>query len=154
MKQQIRKHSLFLDLSIIFSCVSSASLLLCIFAVRSDLQIYLFLIPVIFWFGLIAEQVFFWKANSILKQIINTGQVRRLNTKLGIIAPLQTELGAMADLIFVVSLIVFVILLIGNWGNGLFEFIFLFLIVLSFRIHCIANGKNYWYKKYFSRRRG
>ena len=154
MRRQVRKHSLFLKFSMISSCVSSAALLLCIFAVRSDLKIYLFLIPVIFWFGLIAEQVFFWKANSILKQIINTGQVRRSNTKPGIIAPLQTELGAIADLIFVVSLIVFLILVIGNWGNSLFQFIFLFLIVLSFRVHCIANGKNYWYKKYLSRRRG
>ena len=147
MKQQIRKHALLLKSSMISSCVSSVSLLLCIFAVRSDLKIYRFLIPMIFWLGLIAEQVFFWKANSILKQIINTGQVERLNKKPGIIAPLQTELGAIADLVFVVSLIVFLILMIGNWGQSVFQFIFLFLIVLSFRIHCVANGKNYWYKK-------
>lgn len=154
MKHQVRKHAQLLRLSMVSSCVSSAAILLCILAVRSDLKMYLFLIPTVFWLGLIAEQVFFRKANSLLKQILGTGQVRRIHAKPGIFALFQTELGGIADLTFVLSLIVFLILFIGRWGNGFFQFVFLFLMVLSFRIHCVANGKNYWYKKYLLSGRG
>ena len=154
MQRYIRKHARLLKFSMISSCISSASLLICIFAVHNDSPIYLFVIPIIFWVGLIAEQYFFWMANSILRQIINTEKPRRIHKNLGIISPLQTELGSIADFVFVISLIVFIILMIGGWGKQIFQYIFLFLIVLSFRIHCIANGKNYWYKKYLSRRRG
>lgn len=150
MKEQIRKHSLLLTLSIIFSFVSSASILLCIFAERRDLPLFLFLIPMIFWLGLIGEQILFWSANSVLKKIIGTGKIRRLRARPGIIAPLQTRWGIIADFIFVISLIVFAIMAIVSPSSDAIQFIFLFLIVFSFRIHCIANGKNYKYKKYLT----
>ena len=149
MQQYIKKHARLLMFSMTSSCISSMSLLLCIFAVKSDSPIYFFVIPIIFWLGLIAEQLSFWIANSVLKKIITEEKPRRIHNNFGIISLMQTDLGSIADIVFVASLVIFIILALGGWGKQVFQFIFLFLMVLSFRIHCIANGKNYWYKKYF-----
>lgn len=154
MQNQVKKHSQLLNLSMICSCVSSAAILLCIFAERSKSAIYLILIPTLFWVGLIVEQCLFWITNSVLRKIIKTNNVRRIYSRAGIISPFQTQLGTVADYTFIMSLILFVIFFMAEWGKDSFQFVLLFLIVSSFRIHCIANGKNYFYKIYFLRRRG
>ncbi len=153
MKQQIKNHALLIVISLIFSFVSSAALLLCIPAIKSDSSFYLIVIPMMFWGGLVAEQCVFWRANWILKSILSEGHTRQIHIRPGIICPLQTILGTIADLTFAISLIVYIVLVVINVGTNTIQFLLLFLIVLSFRVHCIANGKNYWYKKYFLHRR-
>ena len=154
MTADVKRHSWLVIMALIASGVSAAAILLCIWAVRTEAEIFLYLIPTIFWLALILEQVFIWKANSILKKIVEKEKIRKIQAKPGIIAPFQTKLGVIADISFIVSLVVFTVLVILNWGNDWLQFVCLFLIVLSFRVHCIANGKNYYYKMHVLSKRG
>ncbi|WP_294953157.1 hypothetical protein [uncultured Eubacterium sp.] len=109
--------------------------------------------PLIFWLGLVAEQYFFWESNKIRKEILNKGNYRKLNAKIGLISFLQNKYGAIADLIFFVSLIILSLLMIVKVGEKSVQYIFIFLLVLSFRLHTILNGKNFRYINYFVKRK-
>ena len=50
-------------------------------------------------------------------------------------------------------IVVFVILMATGVGEKAIQYIFIFLLVLSFRLHCILNGKNFRYKKFLAKRK-
>lgn len=155
MRLGIKKFSLFVNLSIIASIISSVSIMACAFLGKSDNidQVIKIIFPLVFWIGLLIEQYFIWNANSFRKKLESEGKLRRIRGKPGAVSILQTEEGAIADLILVISLIVFVILLLFKIGKGFPQYLFIFFIVLSFRMHCILNGKNFRYKKYLAKRK-
>lgn len=155
MRLGIKKFSLFVNLSIIASIISSVSIMACAFLGKSDNidQVIKIIFPLVFWIGLLIEQYFIWNANSFRKKLESEGKLRRIRGKPGAVSILQTEEGAIADLILVISLIVFVILLLFKIGKGFPQYLFIFFIVLSFRLHCIFNGKNFRYKKYLAKRK-
>lgn len=155
MRSKIRDFNLFVTLSIVFSVVSSASIIACIFIGTNEAtnKILRLVFPIVFWFALIAEQVFIWRANSLRKYFEATGKKRRIRMNPGIVSILQTEAGAIADIVFAVSLVVFVILMATGIGEKAIQYIFIFLLVLSFRLHCILNGKNFRYKKFLAKRK-
>ena len=113
MRSKIRDFNLFVTLSIVFSVVSSASIIACIFIGTDEVtnKVLRLVFPIVFWLGLIAEQVFIWKANSLRKHFEATVKKRRIRMNPGIISILQTEAGAIADIVFAISLVVFVILM-------------------------------------------
>ena len=155
MRLGIKKFSLFINLSIIASIISSISIMACVFLGKSDNtdQTIKIIFPLVFWIGLLAEQFFIWNANSFRNKLIAAGKLRRIRGKPGVVSILQTEEGAIADLIFVLSIIVFAVLLLFKIGKGFPQYLFIFFIVLSFRLHCILNGKNFRYKKYLAKRK-
>ena len=127
----------------------------CVFLGKSDNadQTIKIIFPLVFWIGLLIEQYFIWNANSFRKKLESEGKLRRIRGKPGAVSILQTEEGAVTDLILVISLIVFVILLLFGIGKGFPQYLFIFFVVLSFRMHCILNGKNFRYKKYLAKRK-
>lgn len=155
MRLGIKKFSLFVNLSVIASIISSVSIMACAFLGKSDNidQVIKIIFPLVFWIGLLIEQYFIWNANSFRKKLESEGKLRRIRGKPGAVSILQTEEGAIADLILVISLIVFVILLLFGIGKGFPQYLFIFFVVLSFRMHCILNGKNFRYKKYLAKRK-
>ena len=155
MRLGIKKFSLFVNLSVIASIISSVSIMACAFLGKSDNidQVIKIIFPLVFWIGLLIEQYFIWNANSFRKKLESEGKLRRIRGKPGAVSILQTEEGAIADLILVISLIVFVILLLFGIGKGFPQYLFIFSVVLSFRMHCILNGKNFRYKKYLAKRK-
>lgn len=155
MRLGIKKFSLFINLSIIASIISSVSIMACVFLGKSDNadQTIKIIFPLVFWIGLLIEQYFIWNANSFRKKLESEGKLRRIRGKPGAVSILQTEEGAVTDLILVISLIVFVILLLFGIGKGFPQYLFIFFVVLSFRMHCILNGKNFRYKKYLAKRK-
>lgn len=155
MRSKIRDFNLFVTNSMCFSFVSSASIIACIFIGENDTtnRVLKFVFPIVFWIGLIAEQFFIWKANSIRKQIEASVGKRRIHMKPGIISFLQTEAGAITDIVMAISFIVLVILMALGTGEKAIQYIFIFLLVLSFRLHCILNGKNFRYKKFLAKRK-
>lgn len=155
MRQMITRFSQTLSKAILFSFISSLGILLCIALqnVENINKVFVFLIPLIFWVGLFFEQLFFWQANALRKKIEDTGQFRRARGRPGIISFLRSEWGFIADLTLTVSLIVYLVLWAGNWGKNIIQFIILFFIVLSFRLHCIVNGKTFRYNLYLKKRR-
>lgn len=155
MRSKIRDFNLFVTLSIVFSVVPSASIIACIFIGTNEAtnKILRLVFPMVFWLTLIAEQVFIWRANSLRKYFEETVKKRRIRMNPGIVSILQTEAGAIADIVFAVSLVVFVILMATGIGEKAIQYIFIFLLVLSFRLHCILNGKNFRYKKFLAKRK-
>ena len=144
-----------LILAIVASSVSSLSILICIFigeneTVNTVLKI---IFPLIFWIGLILEQVLISQASKIRIELEKEEKRMQPRLKPGIISIFQTEEGTKADIAFAVSFFILIILMIFDIGTNVLQYIFIFLSVLTFRMHCILNGKNFRYKKFFSKRK-
>lgn len=142
-----------LKISQVFSAVSSLSVLLIIINVEESKKLIVSIIAsILFWLGLIAEQVLVWSANKQRKKLEQSFGYKEQGLP-GIVSFFKTKTGKTADLIFAVSTVTYIILLVGNWGENTVQYVFLFLMFLSFRLHCIANGKNYRYIHYLQKRR-
>ena len=150
----VTRYKKYLLFSLISSVISSVSVLLCIFEPKGRAEAILKIsTAAIFWLGLIFEQLFIWWANAFRRSLQKRTDAYTITGLPGICSFFKTELGFFTDTTFIISLIVYTVLAIGKWGTDVVQYIFLFLIVLSFRWHCIANGKNYSYKRYLVQRR-
>jgi len=147
MSELKRKHSVLFGTSIICSVLSSLSLLAAIL-VNSEGKNKEILIAfgLIFWVGLILEQVLFWRANHIMRIAI-TRDKRRIRGKPGIISLSTYMEGLVVDAVFIIALIAFIVCIAFGLGESLMQYIFICLMVLSFRLHCFLNGRKYKYKK-------
>lgn len=149
-----KKFSIYVILSMIFSLVSTVPILLCMIDVSdSSKQLFTVLLSLAFWCGLLAEQIFICLANKLRIKAFSNNVFGKTDVKAGLISFCKTKAGTVADAVFAVSFITFIVLFIGGWGISFAQYLFLFLIVLSFRVHCIANGKNYRYILYLQKRR-
>lgn len=141
-------------ISVICSVVSSSAILISMAQVDGLVEwVIKILASLLFWVGLIMEQVFIWKANKqrgLIEKSLSGYKCRGLP---GICSFFKTEMGFITDVTFIFSMIVYIVFAVGNGGVKVMQYVFLFLIVLSFRLHCIANGKNYRYKLYLQKRR-
>lgn len=152
MDERLKKHSILLNFSIINSVISSLSLMATIL-VNTDgkNQMILVLFAIIFWLGLIAEQISIWRANAMLKEIEKQSR-RKLRGRYGIFSVATSIEGLIADGVFAISIIGLIICVIFHLGETLMQYVFICLMVLSFRMHCFLNGKNYRYKKLLERK--
>lgn len=148
----IKKHSTLLEFSIIASVISSLSLMAAIL-VNTDgkNQTILMLFATVFWLGLIAEQILFWRSDAMLKKIEKQAR-KKMQRRPGIVSVAASFEGFIADCLFVISIIGFIICLIFNLGEAFMQYVFICMMVLSFRMHCFLNGKNYRYKKLSKRK--
>lgn len=107
------------------------------------------LIPVVFWLGLLGEQLFIWRANYYRKVLEkkNGRHSKRIRGRPGVFSALRSMEGLVADLLFLISLTVFVVVALLNKGDGILQYILICCVILSFRLHCTFNGINYRYKK-------
>lgn len=155
MRRQLSNYSKNITFSIVFSTLSSSSILSIVFLNKNEIldSILRIIFPMIFWLGLIGEQFFIWKANFIRKSIEKSGKFRKIKSGIGIISFLGTEAGLIADVVLALSFVTLLILMIFNIRESVVQYIFIFLLVLSFRLHCILNGKNFRYKKYLAKRK-
>ena len=147
MSELKRKHTVLFIASLVFSVISSLSLLVAML-VNSEGKNKGILIAfgLVFWIGLILEQVLFWRANRLMRTAL-TKDRRRVRGKPGIIYLSTYIEGLVVDTIFIVSLIAYIICIIFGMGETLMQYIFICLMVLSFRLHYFLNGRNYKYKK-------
>ncbi len=141
-------------ISLLCSFLSSAAVLMSAVETEGSLKRVVGVVgPLIFWIGLFVEQLCIWRANrwrKAEKARLPGYCVRGLP---GVCSFFKTKVGSVADITCILSVIGYLVLAIGHWGVNIAQYIFLFLIVLSFRVHCIANGKNYRYKLYLQKRR-
>lgn len=142
-----KKHSILFYCSMTCSVISSLSLLAAIM-VNSEGKNRGVLIAfgLLFWVGLILEQVFFWRANRLMRFAIAKDR-RRIRGKPGIISLSTYMEGLVVDVVFIISLIALIICIAFDLDESLMQYIFICLMVLSFRLHCFLNGRNYKYKK-------
>lgn len=155
MKQLILKFTHMMNAAIVCSFVSSFALLSCIFIGMNEVsdKIIGIIFPIIFWLGLIVEQILIWKSNAVRKEIENIGETRKFRGRPGIINIWKNRYGAIADIVCIASLLQLVVFTIIGIGEEAIQYILIFLLVLSFRLHCILNGQNFRYKKYLEKRK-
>lgn len=156
MRQLVLKFTRLINTAIVCSFISSFALLSYIFIGMNDIsdKIIGIIFPIIFWLGLIGEQFFIWKSNSIRKSIEKSSEFRKIKSGIGVISFARTEAGLIADVVLAISFIVLLILMIFSIGENVLQYIFIFLLVLSFRLHCIFNGQNFRYKKILKKEEG
>lgn len=152
MNEFVKWYSNLIRLSIFCSIISSLSLLAAVLVnSESKNQMILISFGLVFWVGLILEQALFWKANSLKKELFKL-EKRTPRGRIGILSIAASSEGFVADVVFAGSLIALVVCMMFHLGEALVQYIFICLMVLSFRMHCILNGKNYRYKKYIERK--
>ena len=148
MKEIIKSHDKCIYLSIVFSIVSSISLIAAAWVNSENInQTVLKVLGLVFWIGLALEQALFWKANKLRKDLAKNDKGAPTG-KIGLLSHGTTKSCFVADVVFAGSLILFVICMLFHFGEELLQYILISLLVLSFRMHCILNGINYRYKKY------
>lgn len=152
MSELCRKHKTYLYFSIISSVVSSLSLMAAMLVnPDGENKVILLIFGVVFWIGLIAEQVCFWRSYVFMKEIAHQRK-RHLKGRTGIFTFAASPEGFIADIVFAISLISLIICVSFSIGETILQYILVCFIVLAFRLHCILNGKSYRYKKITERK--
>lgn len=145
MKQK-QNQKILLFTSIMFMFLFSASFLLMPIASQRSLEgksIVLLINGLWFWItGIIALILYMIINQNRKKQLRNINDIE--NTKSGIIQFFSNSWAKAVDCLFLVSLIgliIFIIILPQSY----FVFIFAFISVFTFLMHCVLNGKNFKY---------
>lgn len=113
-------------------------------------KIFSYILGIIFWGGIICEQILFWKINYKVKHLKKTKQHRTYKEKksrIGLISFFQNKEAAFFDLLFIISTILFIILSLCRISNEILILSCVSVLFLSFSFHCLLNGKNYIYIK-------
>lgn len=145
-------------LSVIAVCVSTIALLLISFAdMNGNIfeKVISYIAGLLFWSGLIMEQVFFYKANSLMKliekRLLKNKMPAYKNAQIGIISFFENREAIIADITLLLSTIFLVILSICRIKDSWLIPIGVAIMFFSFNMHCLLNGKNYKYiKKYIN----
>lgn len=142
--------------SVFYSVLSSVPVAFIGYAKQNEEnKLFAVIIPVVFWLGLIGEQFFMWRADYYRKMLENKNgrYPERIRGKPGIFSVFKTTQGAVADVLFLISLAVFAFFAFRKVGEGSLQYILIGFAILSFRLHCTFNGINYRYKKLLTKGR-
>ncbi|HBM98598.1 MAG TPA: hypothetical protein DD413_04160 [Ruminococcus sp.] len=155
MRKRLSGYSKSITFSIFFSVLSSLSILSIAFFNKNDIldNALRIILPIVFWLGLIGEQLFIWRANSIRRLMERSGRFEKIKLGIGVMSFFRTKAGLIADVVLIFSFVTLPILIIFGIGENVVQYIFIFLLVLSFRLHCLLNGKNFRYEKYLAKRK-
>lgn len=123
-------------MTLIFSAASSI-VVLAVPLLENAGKVRTVVLPLIFWAGLILEQVMF---HCFAKSLNNEKGNRELP---GAVAFFKTNAGRKADIVLIVSLVLFILLAAIQKDESIIQYILIFAAVLSFRLHAIFNGRNY-----------
>ena len=154
MKKVYKSFSLNITISLVYSLISSLAILPVMFLGEDESknQIIKIIFPVIFWLCTVFELVFIFTANSIRKELESYPENKKFKRRIGVINFFSNKLAANVDFIFVISLLVFLVMSIFGLGEKVVQYILMFILILTFRVHCTLNGKNYRYKRYLRKR--
>ncbi len=142
-----RQHARLLNCAMVSSVISSACLMAAMLVnTEGKNQIPLLIFGVLFWVGLALEQIFFWRSWKLMKEV-DCKRKKRLKGRVGILSIGATTEGFAADIVFALALLTFILCEIVKFEESVLQYLLICVIVLSFRMHCILNGKNYRYRK-------
>lgn len=130
-----------------FFLMSVTFLLMPIDFTAKGMQIINLMIGIMFWVFLIAGVTTQILLGQIRKKWFIRNHIRRFQfrSKVGLISFVQNLPACVADGIFVISLIGLIISVIATNGIGYACYIFMALLIFSFCMHCILNGKIYYF---------
>lgn len=143
-----KKEFLWLYISIgSFFLMACSFLLMPINFETTNLQFMSYCVGIMFWVFLIlgiVSQIILAKQR---KNWFIRNRIRRFRTKSksGVIAFLQNLPATIADLTLVISVIALIVSIVLTNAMGYACYIFMALLIFSFCMHCILNGKIYYY---------
>ena len=136
---------LVLSISILLMPIGSAQ--------KEQSQIPMFISGACFWIGLIGTVWMAIKINKARKQSYLFKDKQPKVKQFGLICFFKNKEAKVADIAMFASAVGFIITRICT-GSFYWLFIFLALFVFSFGMHCMLNGKNYFYLTYKAREEG
>lgn len=130
-----------------FFLMSCSFLLMPIDFAAKGLQIVNLLIGIMFWLFLVLGITIQLILSKIRKNWFTKNHIRRFQCKsrIGLISFVQNIPACIADGVCVISLIGLIISVIITSATGYACYIFMSLLVFSFCMHCILNGKIYYF---------
>lgn len=146
------KLNRYIYLCIVMACLQFILLMLIPFANLEGTQgqqMLAYVIAFLFWLSIICEIVFICIANSHRKKLVRKFHKNKEIDKemIGIFSFLKNREGMMADIMLFLSVILLGIVI---WTSVKISWIVIGVVsvlVLSFNLHCIFNGKNYRFLK-------
>lgn len=143
----IKKIKLFFWLAVICFTVSSMSFLFLPHAFENSLnreRNEYFIIGTVFWLFLVLGVLLLFHANTFRREFAKTrlGGDYRMKSRIGILMFFVNIPGTVSDVIFIISLIAFIVILTVDVRSKIIYVIFA-LLILSFEMHCIFNGRIY-----------
>lgn len=106
-----------------------------------------FVAGIMFWTSLaiaILTQCVLGKRQKKWCKIHKIKKIRSSN-KVGLLLFFKNTYASVADILFVVCFIGFIISMLITKGTGYICYVFIALFVFSFSMHCVLNGKIYYY---------
>ena len=142
--------AIWLGCSIFFFLMLSVSFLLMPLggdAPTEEISSYAIVSGIIFWLSILmgsaTQYVLAYRRRSWYK--INRLRKVRTAQKIGLISFFKNTYAVVADAIAILSLLGLVIAMIVTQGTGYICYVFVSLFVFSFSMHCILNGKIFYY---------
>lgn len=125
--------------------IMSATLLFMPLSVENGQQkpILVVAVGITFWISALIGYAFVIAANSVRKQITRllSGSHAFLNGKIGVIMFFSNAYATIADVILIISFVTFVLINFSELNTSYLAYVFLFLLIFSFNMHCLFNGK-------------
>lgn len=102
---------------------------------------------IVFWASIVLGIVAQCVLSSRRKAWYSKNRIKksRVKQKIGLISFFKNTYAAIADIGLALSLTGLIAVLIVTQGTGYVCYVFISLFVFSFSMHCILNGKNYYY---------
>lgn len=152
MKEEKRLAALW-KLAVLFFILMSATILVMPFAVNREEQgqIFVVLIGAVFWISTLAGGVLVFLANGERERLLKTLKKRKECTDRqlpGVVCFFSNTVAKAADVICAISLLAGILIYFSNFRNTYLAYVALFLVVLSFNMHCFLNGRIYKLLKY------
>lgn len=133
-----KRNSFFLIMSVIGFLLMSVSFLL--MPLNSDSSKSNVFVGVLFWCSLLI---------GVVSQVVLSSQIKRAGAnnkcRLGLLMFFQNPYATVSDIALIVSVVGLIIAVIATNGLHYSCYIFLAMTVFFFSMHCILNGKNYYY---------
>ncbi len=102
----------------------------------------------VFWLSLFISQIFFWSANSkrkIIERELKKRKIKTINSKPGLVSFFKNKPAITADAGLFFSAVLLAITTCFHLKNEWLIIGCVFLLFLTFNLHCLLNGKNYKY---------
>lgn len=112
-----------------------------------SISTYTLVAGLMFWIsiimGIVTQCVLAFRRKSWY--VIHRIKEERTSQKIGLVSFFQNIYATVADVVAILSLVGLVIAMIETQGTGYICYVFVSLFVFSFSMHCILNGKIYYY---------
>lgn len=137
---------------ILFFFLSSLSVVLTPFAYNSygEANPLMYIIGTAFWLFLFLGLLFMFLLNKIRKKQTSDEKNKRKKSRCGIVSFFKNKYAVLFDAIFLIDLILIVILTLCRVNNDILILCLAVLLLFSFYMHCVFNGRNFNYIYNFS----